>query len=827
MGLFGKKQSADATSARERDKLRESEENKKKKQKKEKVKKKIKRTVMDTLPYECFVSNHVMLLKSGVKVAKQTMNLYSKSYFVPDINYSALTEEEQGKIMSTFVDLLNGFDSTASLQITMVNSPMNNDEFTERLIIPPKEDGLNDIRAEFNEIMREKVVERQKGLQCRRYFTITVAAVDLETANSKFFNLESHLMNHLKLLGTEPMSLNANDRVRIMTDLLRDVNQDIEPCSRTDFARQTEKELCAPDYFEFKRDYFMFNQKYARCLFLRKIPAVKMKDTLFKNLLETNLPLTITENIEFIETDVAVRMLRRKQTDMKQEAMNKTKYASNASKGAFVDPIEGTQLSLDMEETAEFLDNLQKNNHKMTFCQWIIMLTADTFEELKKNTETIRTILRTYQIDSLSAPNEQEIAFDSVFPVGNSNSCDTDNNLQVRRTMSSESTALFMPFNACELMHKNGLWYGINPLSNSMIKVDRSILPNPNGFIFGIPGSGKSMTAKIEILSSALTTDDDIIILDPDGEYTKLAELLGAEVIYISENSGTHINPLDLTENPDADDKEYDPLKAKLDFLLSFFSCILGDKEISPIQKTVIDNVMLETYKKYSKPTLKEYFEELKLYEGTADEEIKKDVVYLRQTLELYVTGSMNLFAHESNVNINNRIVVYNVKQLGDNLLTLGMVVTMENIWNRLAQNRTRQIGTRLYVDEMYLFFKSETSAEFFYKLYKRARKWGGIPTGITQNVDDVLRSAQARTMISNTKFVVMLEQNSTDSQQLADLLDIAPETMRYVENPQKGTGLIYAGAYGTIPFDGRIPTNSKIYSSITTQFKENLTTQS
>lgn len=815
------KSNATAQSARDRDKLRETEQQRKSKPKKEKTQRKIKRTVIDTLPYECFVSNHVMLLRSGVRVGRETMNLYSKTYLVPDINYSTLTREQQKEIIQIYIDLLNGFDNTTSLQVTIMNSQINKEQFSEKLLLKSSNDGLDPERQEINEILHDKIMNGQNGLHCRKYFTITTAAANLDAANTIFFNMEAHLIGCLAQIGTEPLPLNANDRVRLMADILYDVDQKIEPISRLEFARKAEKQLCCPNYFEFKRDYFMYNEKYARCLYFRKLPQ-SMQDTLFKDLIGTNQSLIISENIEFVEPSEAIRMVRRKQTDMKQEAIAKTKKSSEAAHGGFVDPIEGTQLAMDMEQAAEFLDDLQTRNQKMTLCQCIIMITAGSYEELEKNTAAIQIILRKYQIESLNAPYRQEVAFDSVFPVGNSFSCDTENNLQVRRTLSSESTAVFMPFDTRELLHKGGLYYGQNRLSHNVIMFDRKQLDNPNGFIFGVPGSGKSFLAKLEMIFSILATSDEILILDPEREYTALAELLGGEVIYISENSHTHINPMDLTENPNPDDTDYNPIKAKLDFMLSFFSCILGNQEISPIQKTIIDNVMHETYKKHSKPTLKEYYAEMELYESQAADEVKSVVAYLRQTLHLYVHGSMNVFANESNVNIKKRIVVYDIKELGKNMQTLGMMIVLENLWDRVAKNRIKGIGTRIYIDEMYLLFKSEQSANFFYELYKRARKWGGIPTGITQNVDDLLRSELARTMLSNTQFVVMLSQNTTDREQLSKLLHISPETMMYVTNPPRGSGLIYAGAYGTIPFDARIPSDTKIYKIISTKFGEN-----
>ena len=815
-----------AITARELDKKRGSQD--KRSQKKEKPmqqRRQIKRTTIQTMPYECFVSNYVMLLKSNVKIGKETTNLYSKTYLVPDVNYSALTREQQLEKLTLYIDLLNGFDSTTSIQISLLNSKINRDDLKNRILLKDKHDGLDQERHEFNGILMDRIMHGQNGIQCRKFITVTVSAIDLETASTRFFNAEAHLMNCLNRMGTELIALDANERVRLMADILRDVNVPISPITRDEFARRSEKMLCCPDYFEFKKDYFMFNDKYARCIYFKRLPQ-SVRDTLFKDIVEMNQTLIISKNVEFVEPSEAVALLRRKITDMKQEELAKVEKTVQAARGAFVDPIEGTQLAIDKAQAQEFLQDLQERNQKMTLCQFIIMLTANSFDELKKNTEALHIILRKHQIEPINAPYRQEQAFSSVIPIGNSFSCDKEKNIQTRRTLSSESTAVFMPFNARELLHENGLYYGQNKMTKNIIMFDRKLLKNPNGFIFGVPGSGKSFLAKLEMIYSILATNDEILILDPEREYTSLAEMLGGEVIYISENSPTHINPMDLTENPDKDDKEYDPVKAKLDFMLSFFSCILGNQEITPIQKTIIDNVMHETYKKYHKPTLKEYYAELESYERIAADETRSEVVYLRQSLQLYVHGSMNVFSDPTNVNINKRIVVYDIKELGKNLQTLGMMIVLENLWDRVAKNRARGVGTRIYIDEMYLLFKSEQSANFFYELYKRARKWGGIPTGITQNVEDLLRSELARTMLSNTQFVVMLSQNATDREQLAKLLNISHETMMYVTNSSAGSGLIYADEFGTIPFENKFPSNTNIYKIISTKFGERISQQ-
>lgn len=811
--------------ASELDKERMQSLKKTKKQKKIQQQRQVKKTTIHTMPYECFISDYVMLLKSNVRIGNEYSNIYSKTYQVPDTNYSSLTEEEQLEKMKLYIEMLNGFDSSISLQISILNTQINAEEFESTILLKEKDSQYESMREEINNILTSKVMNGKNGLHCRKYITVTVISVDYDTASTRFYTIEAHLVNCLNRLGTKLIPLNANEHVRLLADILRNPNDKISAISNKEFARREEKMLCCPDYFEFKKDYFLYNDKFARCIYFRRLPSSIM-DTLYKEIVELNIELIISENIEFVDPDEALTMLKRKLTDMKQEEIIKTRRASETTNGAFVDPIEGTQLAIDKAHAQEFLNDLQHRNQKMTLCQFIIVLISDSYEEMEKNTEALEIILRKYQIDSIHAPYRQEQAFSSALPVGNSMSYDKDKNLQVRRTLSSESTAAFMPFNAKELMHKGGLWYGENQMSKSIMNFDRRKLHNPNGFIFGIPGSGKSVMAKLEMIYSVLATDDEILILDPEREYVALAELLGGEVINISANSDTYINPLDLTENPDQDDKEYDPIKAKYDFLLSFFSAILGNMELSPVQKTIIDSVMRSTYEKCKNPTLKEYYESLEEYETNAEDEIKSEASYLKQTLHLYVYGSMEVFSHHSNVNINKRIVVYDIKDLGKNLQTLGMMIVLENIWDRVAHNRSKAIGTRIYIDEMYLLFKSEQSANFFYELYKRARKWGGIPTGITQNVDDLLRSELARTMLSNTEFVIMLSQNATDRVQLAELLKISNDTMKYVTNSRPGTGLIYASEYGVIPFEHEFPKDTQIYKVITTKFKENIITE-
>lgn len=800
----------------------DKEQPKKKKVKKEKVtkeKRKIKKTTLDTIPYQNFVSNSVLLLRSDVRIGKETANIYSKTYQVEDANYSSLPEEEQTAKLQIFVNLLNGFDANTSLQLTIINAPIDEDNFNKTILLQNKNDGFDDLRQEFNEVIRKRVLDENKGLYCSKYLTVAVIATDFSEANTKFFNLESHLTTMIEKIGSKLTLLTANQRIKLLGKIFRE-NSKIDDLSLNDISNQAEKMEIAPDYFEFKKDYFMFEDKFARCLYFRKL-STSILDTIYNDIIDKRIPIIISENLDFVDKGEAETLLQRKLTDMNQEQINKTRKAAAAARGAFVDPIKGSQLERDKEYAQEFLEDIQNRGQKMIRAQFVIMLTATSHEELDANTEALNILLRKYQIETINAPYRQEVAMSSVLPIGNSCSYDKEQNIQVRRTLSSESVAGFMPFNSVELMHSTGVFYGINEMSKNIIFFDRNKLKNPNGFLFGVPGSGKSMTAKLEILFSILATEDEVVILDPEREYTALVESLGGEVIYISPTSSTHINPMDLVPNPDESDKEYNPITAKLDLLLSFFSTLLGDKEVSPIQKSIIDDCMRKVYNKYDEPTLVELYDELDKYEKEQNNEVGAEASYLKNALQLYSHGSMNFFSKKSNVNIHKRIVVYDIKSLGKNLSSLGMVVVLENIWNLLAKNRVKGLRTRIYIDEMYLMFKSENSSNFFYELYKRARKWGGIPTGMTQNVGDVLRSPNAQAMLDSTEFVILLSQNTNDREMLAHLLSIPLDTMKYVTKASSGCGLIHARNVGDIPFDGTFPTDTKIYKLITTKFKE------
>lgn len=786
-------------SAKEIDRLRTAKENRPPKKIKNKPpKRKIARTVQDTIPYEHVCSNYIIQVEE---------NRFSKTYEFTDITYSAADPETQEQICVAYCDLLNSFDVNDDIQITLHNNVVSEKEFRERILLKHANDGYDEYRDEYNDMLLEKMQQGQNGLTTKKYLTLTVTAVDLQTAQQKFLTNELYMRACFQRIGSELTPLKANQRIRILADIFRGVNQEITPISSGEFWRGAEKNLCCPDYFEFKKDYFMYNDKYARMVCLKQLPS-SLTDEILKDICETSLPIVTTVNVSPVPPEEAIKLVKRQLTSMKQEQVDKQSKASK--RGVFIDVI-SEDKKLSMEEAKTLFDNLTSKDQKMFLLNLVIMVTADNFEQLERSTEKIEAVFRKHICTSSRAPFQQEDAMAICLPLGNCR-------YPVRRTLITETAAVFMPFCSKELSQKGGFYYGMNQSTNNLIIFDRRSLMNANGFILGCSGSGKSFATKREIFNVFLATNDQIIILDPEREYGDLARALGGEVIYISESSESHLNPLEISVEELK--KGENVIAAKFDFFLSFFEIIMGKTGISPEQKTIIDNCLRKVYQNFltgktdKMPTLGDYYEILKDYPS-------KEAEPLYLSLELYVNGSMRAFSYPSNVDIHNRIVVYDLKDLGEQLKPLGMMIVCENLWDSVVRNRDKGIGTRIYTDEMHLFFDNEVNANFFLKLFKRARKWGGVPTGITQNVEDLLGSDTARKMLSNSEFILMLNQFGTDRDLLANLLKLPEETMNFVTGAAIGSGLIYCGQNGSVPFKDDFPTDTKMYSLMTTKFGE------
>ncbi len=782
--------------AREKDSERLKKTRKKARIKKNKPPK-VRKTVQDTLPYTRVCDDYIFEVDE---------HRYSKTYKFEDVNYTIAKQEEQDSIFLDYCAVLNGIDASVDMQITIHNNKVNRADFNSMVLLKHRNNPeFNRYIDIYNDMLTEKMHQGQNGILRNKYITVTVQAADLFNARSKFLSIDLDIANSFKKIGTEIRPMTSNERIVIMKDIFRNVDDIIPELTEKDFKRRADRAYCCPDYFEFKSNYFMFGTKYARCVFIKDFPS-SLQDHLLTDLTDTNLSIIVTTNIAQVDTYKALKMVNRQITAMTSD---KIQAERKAIKSGYSPESINHKLKYSLEEAENLLESMQSKNQKMFEINVIIMITSDSYDELENDTETINSVIRK-QICNMGMLNfQQEKGLQSVLPLGNCT-------LSIRRTTTSEGTAVLMPFASKEITQKNGMYYGLNALSNNMILLNRLYLKNMNGFILGSPGSGKSFAAKREMLNVFLATDDDIIIIDPEREYSGLVNALHGQVINVSPASSNHINPMDMSADYSDDES---PLIMKSDFMLSFFQCLVGKKELASEEQGIIDRCLNFAYADYLQdfdsakiPTLQEFYDILK---NQPEPEAQK----LALSFELYIKGNLNVFAHKTDVNTENRVVCFDIKDLGKQLKTLGMLIVLDHVWNKITKNRAEGRKTWIYLDEIYLLFANEYSANFLFELYKRARKWGGIPTGITQNVEDLLHSETARSMLANTEYIMMLSQAASDRLQLAQLLNISDNLLAYVTNSDSGSGLI---AYGgsIIPFKDNFPKN-ELYNLMTTKIDE------
>lgn len=780
----------------DRERLRKKEV----KQTKRKLVKKrnVPKTAQQTIPYIKVCDDSIIEVEKG---------RYSRTYEFDDVNYQIAKQADQEDIFLRYCSILNSFDTTVDVQITILNNKVNKANFENKVLLKRKDDDYDVFRKEYNDMLLEKISQGQNEILRKKYLSISVVAENLQIARNKFSSFETELSANFKRLGSNLNELSSNERISVLKDVFRGVDIAIPEMSIKDFARGADKGYVSPDYFEFKNDYFMFENKYARCLFIRDFPSF-LSDKLISDLTDTGFNMLLSINIQPVDPHVAIKVVKRQLTSMEA---NKLQAQRKAVQSGYTSELISHDLQYSLQEAEELLDDLRNKNQKMFMVNCVIMHMADSHDELNQDTETLKAVARKYLCNLGVLKFQQEDAMASALPLGYSR-------LKVRRTLTTESTAILMPFNTQELIQSNGMYYGLNAVSRNMIMFNRINLKNPNGFILGSPGSGKSFSAKREMVNILLNTDDDVIIIDPEREYTNLGLNFKGEIINISAGSKNYINPLDMTQDYSDDDN---PIVLKSEFVLSLCECLIGGAYgLSAKEKAIIDRCVQLTYVEYMQdfdpakvPTLKDFHRQLTLQ---AEPEAKA----IALSLELYTKGSLSIFANKTNININNRFVIFDIKDLGKQLKTMGMLIVLDNIWNRITENRAKGKRTWIYMDEIYLLFNNEYSANFLFELYKRARKWGGVPTGITQNVEDLLRSELARRMLSNSDFIMMLNQAPSDRAELAKLLNISDNQLSYVTNSEAGQGLLFCGN-SIIPFIDKFPKNTKLYQMMTTKIEE------
>ena len=735
--------------------------------------------------------------------------VFSKTIKFADINYEIAKKEDQVDIFSKYCEFLNYFNDTIKVQISIQNRYINQETFKRKMLIKVNETDENYMKTykkEFNSMLMEKASQRQNNVIRDKYITFTIKADNYETAVPLLARIETDIMNNLKTLGAGDKTLTGRERVENLYTFFnqnQDVDFDYDYILNTGL---TTKDFIAPNSFDFTdKKTFQFNDTYAQVIRIKDLPT-DLSDKVISEITELNFNLNIALHIEAIEQKEALDLVKRKIAFMEQQKIDEQKKAIRSNYDVDMIPHE---LKYSLDEAEQLLDDLQHGNQRMFVLTALIYTCADTKEKLQEQVFQISSVCRQNGCMTESLDYLQEDALNSILPIGK-------NHINIKRTLTTASTAIFMPFSTQDLYQENGLYYGLNALSHNLILVDRKALKTPSGFILGTPGSGKSFKAKTEIVNVLLKTNDDVIIIDPESEYKYLTQCFRGTNINISAGSKEHINPMDISEEYDED-----PLKLKSEFLLSLCNLIVGGRNgLSTQEKAVIDRAVALTYSKTFSVFGKQYIPTLKDFYETLRSQPEAEAQNVALSLELYIKGSLSVFAEKTNIDMQNRLITFDIKDLGKELKTMGMLIVLDQIWNRVTQNRQKGKRTWLYIDEIYLLFQNEYSSNYLFELYKRARKWGLIPTGITQNVEDLLLSDNARRMLSNSDFIIMLNQATSDRIELASLLDISKPQLSFVTNVKEGQGLIFAGN-SIVPFKDEFPKETELYKMMTTKIEE------
>ena len=757
------------------------------------------KTAQQTIPYQEMCRDGICII--GDRYFTKQIQFY-------DVNYQLAQNEDKNLIFENYCDFLNYFDSSIKVQLSFLNQRADMEEYQKSIHIPEQADAFNGIRREYSGMLKGQLARGNNGLTKTKYITFGIEADSLKEAKPRLERIEADVLANFKVLGVRAHSLDGYERLAILHRMFHPADN-----QKFKFAWDaiwktglSSKDFIAPDSFTFKSgQYFQIGRTYGAVSFLQ-ILAPELTDRMLADFLDLENSMVVTLHIQSIDQSAAIKNIKRKITDLDRMKIEEQKKAVRAGYDMDIIP---SDLATFGSEAKTLLEDLQSRNERMFLVTMLVMNHAGTRQKLENNIFQAAGVAQKYNCALRRLDYQQEQGLMSSLPLGL-------NQISIQRGLTTSSTAIFVPFTTQELfMNGEALYYGLNALSNNLIMADRKKLKNPNGLILGTPGSGKSFSAKREITNAFLITPDDIAIIDPEQEYSPLVQRLGGQVIDISPASDQYINPMDLTLNYSEDDN---PLTLKSDFILSLMELIVGGKSgLEPVEKTVVDRCVHMVYRDYLQdprpekmPVLGDLYELLR-------KQPEQEAQRLATALEIYVTGSLNVFNHQTNVEIKSRIVCYVIKNLGKQLKKFGMQVVQDQVWGRVSENREAHKSTRLYIDEMHLLLREEQTAAYTVEIWKRFRKWGGIPTGITQNVKDLLASREIANIFENSDFIYMLNQAGGDRQILAKQLNISPHQLGYVTNSNAGEGLLFYGNV-IIPFVDHFPKDTDLYSIMTTR---------
>ena len=758
-------------------------------------------TAQQTIPY-------LAMYPDGI--CKVTEKKYSKSIAYDDINYQLAQADDKTAIFENWCDFLNYFDATVSVQLSFINRGTRSGGAEEVIAIPAQNDAFNSIRTEYADMLKHQLAKGNNGFVKSKYITFSVEADNLNAAKARLARIETDILNNFKVLGAAARPMTGYERLEALHSVFHPEGEPFRfSWDWLTPSGLTTKDFIAPSSFRFGEGrYFRMGRKIGAVSFL-EILAPELNDRMLADILDLETGIVVNLHIKSIDQTEAIKTIKRKITDLDKMKIEEQKKAVRSGYDMDIIP---SDLAMFGGEAKNLLQDLQSRNERMFLLTFLVVNMADTKRKLENDIFAAAGIAQKYNCALTRLDYQQEAGLLSSVPIG-------ENLIPIQRGLTTSSTAIFIPFITQELFQRGAaLYYGLNALSSNMILCDRKRLKNPNGLILGTPGSGKSFAAKREITNAFLITDDDIIICDPEAEYYPLVRRLHGQVIRISPTSTQYVNPMDINLNYSEDDN---PLALKSDFLLSLCELVIGGKEgLMPVEKTVIDRSVRNVYRPFlaapdpaKMPILGDLYDELL-------RQPEPEAARVAAALELYVSGSLNVFNHRTNVELSNRLVCFDIKQLGKQLKKLGMLIVQDQVWNRVTINRAEKKSTRYYMDEFHLLLKEEQTAAYSVEIWKRFRKWGGIPTAITQNVKDLLSSREVENIFENSDFVLMLNQAQGDREILARQLNISPQQMKYVTHTEAGEGLIFYGNV-VLPFLDRFPQNTELYRVMTTRPEE------
>lgn len=748
-----------------------------------------------------------------------TDKTFSLTITFEDINYMLAGKDEQTATFENLCDFYNYFDSSISVQETFISRRAAREEFQKSVDIPLAGDGFDAIRSEYGGVLKTQLDKGNNGLVRTKYLTFSIEADNLKTARARLARIETDILNHFKVMGAAARPLSGKERLAALHSVLH-LGTTERFAFEWDWLSKTgmsTKDYIAPTSFHFGEGRtFRMGAKIGAVSFLQ-LNAPEINDRILADFLEVDADTVVNLHIRSIDQADAIKMIKRKITDIDGMRINEQKKAVRSGYDMDIMP---SDLNTYGDEAQKLLKDLQNRNERMFLLTVLVMNAGNSKQSLENRVFGASGIAQKHNCALERLDYMQEPGLMSSLPLG-------QNLVPIQRGLTTSGAAVFVPFVTREIFQSGeALYYGRNALSGNMIMADRKRLKNPNGLILGTPGSGKSFAAKREITNAFLITQDDIIIADPEAEYAPLVEALHGQVIKISQNSADYVNPMDINTNYS---DEESPLALKSDFILSLCELIVGGKNgLEPVEKTVIDRAVRNVYRDYlaatatggepdpaNMPILEDLYNDLRKMPETEAQRVAT-------SLEIYVHGSLNVFNHRTNVDIQNRLVCFDIKQLGKQLKKLGMLIIQDQVWNRVTVNRAAKKATRYFMDEFHLLFKEPQTAAYSGEIYKRFRKWGGIPTGITQNVKELLESVEVQNILENSDFVLMLNQAAGDREILAKQLNISPKQMAYVTHSEAGEGLIFYGSV-ILPFVDKFPENTMLYSIMSTRPTESV----